>query len=230
MRNLLDMTKKRTRKPKIEVATELSVDAPELTAIELLLADFISMQKAEEMASAGFSMSSIASALEIPTGKFTAWIRKGKDCEESDPNIPEVALWKRLAKAWAIAKGLAEAKVAQVDPKFFLSRGPARMLGDDWAEDGSSGAKVQKETLDVTQDFVTALKNLRLRGHDLNEIIDNDMMEVKVDRQEKAVDLLEKRGITHVAPALPGPLARQTIELDNILKLERVFDDKKQQR
>jgi hypothetical protein len=227
MWNLLDMTKKRTPKPKINIDTELVVEPPEPTGVESLLADFISMQKAEEMASAGFSMSSIAHALQIPSNRFTAWIRKGKDCEESEPNIPEVRLWKTLAKSWAIAKGLAEAKVAQVDPKFFLSRGPARMLGDDWSDDASSGSSVKKETLDVTVDFIDALKNLRARGHSLDEIIDNDLMEVRVDRQEKPVDLLEKRGITHVAPALPGPLARQTIELDNILQLERLVDDKK---
>lgn len=229
MRNLLTMTKKRTKKPDLNLDSSLEVVPPEPTGVELLLSDFVSMQKAEEMASAGFSMSSIANALQIPANRFRAWVHKGKDCEETEPNLPEVRLWKTLAKSWAIAKGLAEAKVAQIDPKFFLSRGPARMLGDDWSDDASSGSSVKKDTLDVTVDFVEALKNLRARGHSLDEIIDNDMMEVKVDRQEKPVDLLEKRGITHIAPALPGPLAKQTIELDNILQLERIIDDKKRQ-
>jgi hypothetical protein len=71
----------------------------------------------------------------------------------------------------------------------------------------------------------TALRRLREQGCDLNEIIDNDLLTVKVDRQEKPVDLLEKHGITHTAPALPGPLAQKTVELDQILQLQRNFDD-----
>lgn len=191
------------------------------TEVETLLSDFIAMQKAEEMASAGFSMSAIAAALSIPAQRFITWVKRGKENEESSPNMPEVHLWKHLAKAWAIAKGLAEAKVAQVDPKFFLTRGPARLLGDDWSEETSEGAKHAKETLDVTADFMTALKRLREHGHDLNEIIDNNLMTVKVDRQEKPVDLLEKHGINQIMPALPSPLAKQTLELDSILQLER---------
>lgn len=221
------MTKKRTKKPALSIDENLMVPVAEPTRIELLLQDFIAMQKAEEMASVGFSMSSIASALEIPASQFIAWIRKGKENEEHSPNLPEVKLWKQLAKSWAVAKGLAESRIAQVDPKYFLTHGPAKLLGNDWDDDNSSGAQVKKETLDVTEDFVTALKALRERGHDLNEIIDNGLMTVKVDRQEKPVDLLEKHGITHIAPALPGPLAKQTLQVDQILQLQRTFDEQK---
>ena len=221
------MTKKRTKKTDLTLDENLMVPVVEPTKIELLLQDFISMQKAEEMASVGFSMSSIAAALELPASQFIAWIRKGKDNEEHFPNLPEVKLWKHLAKAWAVAKGLSESKLAQVDPKFFLTRGPARLLGNDWDDENAGNASVKKESLDVTEDFVTALKALRERGHDLNEIIDNGMMTVKVDRQEKPVDLLEKHGITHIAPALPGPLAKQTLEVDNILQIQRTFDEQK---
>jgi len=219
------MTKKRTKKIDIPIDETLEAIISEPTRIELLLQDFISMQKAKEMASVGFSMSSIAAALEIPASQFIGWIRKGKDNEEHSPNLPEVKLWKHLAKAWAVAKGLSESKLAQVDPKFFLTRGPAKLLGNDWDDDASSGAQHKKESLDVGEDFITALKALRERGHDLNEIIDNGLMTIKVDRQEKPVDLLEKHGITHIAPALPGPLAKQTIALDEILKIQRTFDD-----
>ena len=220
------MTKKRTKKPTVELDETLPVPTKELSNVEILLSDFIAMQKAEEMASVGFSMSAIAAALGIPAQRFIAWVKKGKEFEEDSPNMPEVILWKHLAKAWAVAKGLAESKVAQVDPKFFLTRGPARLLGDDWSEEASEGSKTAKETLDVSGDFITALKRLREHGHDLNEIIDNNLMTVRVDREEKPVDLLEKHGITHIQPALPGPLAQKTMELDNLLQLQRNFDDK----
>lgn len=219
------MTRKRTKKPELVIDENLTTTTTDLTEVELFLADFIAMQKSEEMASVGFSMSAIASALGIPAQRFINWVKRGKEHEEDSPNMPEVRLWKHLAKGWAVAKGLAESKVAQVDPKFFLTRGPARMLGDDWSEESSEGNKVAKETLDVTADFMTALRRLREQGCDLNEIIDNDLLTVKVDRQEKPVDLLEKHGITHTAPALPGPLAQKTVELDQILQLQRKFDE-----
>jgi hypothetical protein len=221
------MTKKRTKKPDIEIDENLLAPTKDLTDVELFLADFIAMQKSEEMASVGFSMSAIAAALGIPAQRFITWVKRGKEQEEDSPYMPEVILWKHLAKGWAVAKGLAESKVAQVDPKFFLTRGPARMLGDDWSEESSEGSRTTKETLDVTTDFMTALRRLREQGYDLNEIIDNDLLSIKVDRQEKPIDILEKHGINHTAPALPGPLAQKAMELDQVLQLQRNFDEPK---
>lgn len=216
------MTTKRFKKPKIEVDADPVDVVPIIpTTLEMLLADFVAMNKAVELASVGFSMSSIAASFQIPVPTFISWIKKGKANEDTSPNMPEVILWKELSKGWAVAKGLAESKLAAVDPKFFLTRGPARMLGDDWDEDYSGNANKQKETLDVTADFVTALKRLRERGHDLNEIIDNNLLSVKTEHEEKPVDLLEKHGITQVHKGLPGPLAQKTVQLDEILKLER---------
>jgi hypothetical protein len=221
------MTTKRFKKPKVEITTDPSEVEPLIpTTVELLLADFVAMDKAVELASVGFSMSSIAASLQIPVPTFISWIRKGKTNEEASPRMPEVILWKELSKGWAVAKGLAESKLAAVDPKFFLTRGPARLLGDDWDDEVSSSAIKEKETLDITEDFVTALKRLRERGHDLNEIIDNNLLSVKVDHEDKPVDLLEKHGITQVHKGLPGPLAQKTIELDQILNLERNIDGK----
>lgn len=219
------MTTKRFKKPEITLETDGTEVAPSnLTKIELLLDDYIAMNKAIELASVGFSMSSIAASFQIPAQTFIAWIKKGKANEETSPNLPEVILWKELSKGWAVAKGLAESKLAAVDPKFFLTRGPARLLGDDWDEDYGSSGHSEKETLDVTQDFLTALKRLRERGHDLNEIIDNDLLSVKTEHEDKPVDLLEKHGITQVHKGLPGPLAQKTVQLDDILKLERDID------
>jgi len=213
------------RKPKkpVEVPIDYLISTPEkdLTPIEILLNDSFTMEKAVEYASAGFSVSSIANMIGVPSSTFSIWIKKGKQLEEENPNIPEVILWKQLAKGWATAKGLAEAKVSQTDPKFFLTRGPAKLLGDDWAEDTVTDKVQSKETLDVTQDFVTALKALRERGHDLNEIIDNNLL-MKVEYQEKPVDVDAKDVITQqMNKALPSPFAKQTLELDMVLDLER---------
>lgn len=226
MRNLLTpyrkyMTKKRFKKPDVPVEAELPTPDYVPTTVELLLADHILMQKAVEMAAAGFSMSSIAASVGIPASTFVKWIKKGKANEEDNPNDPEVLLWKELSKGWAIAKGLAESTLSKVDPKFFLTRGPARLLGDDWSEESSSPTK-NKETLDVTEDFLTALKRLRERGFDLNEIIDNNLLSLKTESVErKEVDLLQEHGINQVQKALPGPLAQEAHKLDNILNLER---------
>lgn len=221
------MTKKRL--PKKEVPIEYMVLPPEpASPIQNLLDDSILMKQLFDLASTGFSMSSIAAYAGIPSSTFIRWIKQGKAMEEEQPNMPEVILWKELSKGWATAKGLAEAKLSQVDPKYFLTHGPARLLGDDWDEDMSGAANKVKETLDVTQDFVTALKRLRERGHDLNEIIDNNLMEVKVDRTEKPVDLLEKNGITNEMPiGLPGPFAKKTVELNELLNLETDTNVKK---
>lgn len=219
------MTKKRPPKKDL-IIEQIELPIQQLTPLENLLADSIAMKQAFELASAGFSMSSIAATLGFPTTTFIMWIKKGKSLEEESPNSPEVILWKELSKGWATAKGLAEAKLAQVDPKFFLTRGPARLLGDDWDEDISGQANKTKETLDVGADFITALKSLREHGHDLNEIIDNDLLSVRVDHKDKPVDILEKHGITDKAQVgLPGPFAKKTIELDNLLNLERKIDE-----
>jgi hypothetical protein len=219
------MTTKRFKKPELEMTVDpVDVEPTMPATVELLLDDFVAMNKAVELASVGFSMSSIASSLQIPVPTFISWIKKGKANEEVSPRMPEVILWKELSKGWAVAKGLAESKLASVDPKFFLTRGPARLLGDDWDEDVSGNANEEKETLDITEDFITALKRLRERGHDLNEIIDNNLLSVKVEHEDKPVDLLEKHGITQVHKGLPGPLAQKTAELDQILNLERNID------
>jgi hypothetical protein len=220
------MTRKRFKKPEIPVEETLPTAEHIPSTVETLLSDFVAMQKAVEMAQAGFSMSSIAASLSIPVNTFISWIKKGRSNEEEVPNMPEVILWRELSKGWAIAKGLAEANLSKMDPKFFLTRGPARLLGDDWDEDTSSAANKQKETLDVTADFITALKRLRERGHDLNEIIDHDMLTIKTDHTDKPVDLLEKHGINQVPKALPGPMANQAMQIDSILNLERVIDAK----
>lgn len=218
------MTKKRFQKPEIPVDPNPPLEEYVPRTIETLLMDHIAVTKAVEMASAGFSMSSIAAALEIPVQTFIGWVKKGKSNEEELPNMPEVILWRELAKGWSIAKGLAEASLSKVDPKFFLTRGPARMLGDDWDEDTSIGANKKKETLEVTADFITALKRLRERGHDLNEIIDHNMLTIKNEHEDKPVDLLEKHGITSNVKALPGPLAKQTMDIELLLNPERVID------
>ena len=227
MWNLLDMTKKRPPKKNLPVEP-IELPPLPLTPLENLLNDFIKMKEICELASAGFSMSSIAASVEIPVTTFTLWVKKGKTLEESDPNIPEVMLWKALAKHWATAKGLAEAKVAQVDPKFFLTRGPARLLGDDWSDESVESTVKEKETLDVTGDFLTALRRLRENGHDLNEIIDSNLA-MKVEYVEKPVDLLTKHGIKEEKPiGLPTPMAKQTLQLDALLNIERPIIDVKE--
>lgn len=214
------MTKKRQPKKDIPIE-QIPVPFLEPTQLEILLADTMLMREAVDLASAGFSSSSIAAKLGLSATKFIAWIRKGKALEDESPNSPEVILWKEMSKGWATAKGLAEASLAQKDPKYFLTRGPARLLGDDWDEDTSAQANKTKETLDVSEDFITALKALRNQGYDLNEIIDKNMMTVNVEHKEKPVDLLEKHGITDKVPVgLPGPFAKKTIELDTLLNLE----------
>jgi hypothetical protein len=222
------MTKKRA--PKKEVPVEYMLLPPEASSpIQNLLDDSVLMKQLVDLASTGFSMSSIAAYASIPSSTFIRWVKQGKALEEEQPNLPEVILWKELSKGWATAKGLAEAKLSQVDPKYFLTHGPAKFLGNDWDEEASGTVTNAKETLDVTQDFVTALKRLRERGHDLNEIIDNNLMEVKVDRTEKPVDLLEKNGITNNVPVgLPGPFAKKTVELNELLNLETEPNVKKQ--
>lgn len=219
------MTKKRSPKKDLPIE-HVQLPIQEATPLENLIADSVAMKQAFELASAGFSMSSIAATLSFPTTTFILWVKKGKALEEESPNAPEVILWKELSRGWATAKGLAEAKLAQVDPKFFLTRGPARLLGDDWDEDTSSQANKTKETLDVGADLITALKALREQGHDLNEIIDKNTLSIVVEHKDKPVDLLEKHGITDKQPVgLPGPFAKKTIELDNLLNLERVVNE-----
>lgn len=228
MRNLLAMTKKRAPKKNIPVEP-IPLPPEPLTPLENLLNDFIKMKEICELAAAGFSMSSIAASIEIPVTTFTSWIKKGKAVEESDPNCPEVTLWKTLAKHWATAKGLAEAKLAQTNPQFFLTRGPARLLGDDWSDEANGETVKPKETLDVTGDFMTALRRLRESGHDLNEIIDANLT-LKVEYVEKPVDLLAKHGITEQKPVgLPTPMAKQTLQLDALLNIERTTIDVQEQ-
>lgn len=229
MRNLLAMTKKRTPKKNLPVEP-IQLPPEPLTPLENLLNDFIKMKEICELAAAGFSMSSIAASVEISVTTFTSWVKKGKSLEESEPNCPEVILWKALAKHWATAKGLAEAKLAQTKPEFFLTRGPARLLGDDWSDEQEGSAIKQKETLDVTGDFLTALRRLRESGHDLNEIIDANSLTMKVEYVDKPVDLLTKHGITEERPiGLPTPLAKQTLQLDTLLNIERQTIDVQEQ-
>jgi len=220
------MARKRFKAPEIPLEPEIVVEQYVPGTVETLLSDFVAMQKAVDMAQAGFSMSSIASSLGIPAANFINWIKKGKTNESDNPGMPEVMLWRELARGWAIAKGLAESNLSKMDPKFFLTRGPARLLGDDWDEDTSGSANKTKETLDVTVDLLTALKRLRERGFDLNEIIDKDLLSTKSDYQDKPIDLLEKHGINTVTTGLPGPLAQSTAQLDCILNLEREPDGK----
>lgn len=215
----------RAKKPKELVQKVPEVPVTKITIVEPkskireLLDDDVKMAKADELAQAGFSVSSIASALGIPGTTFQKWIKMGKQLQEDAPTDDTVILFQRLAKSWATARGLAELSLLQRNPEFYLTRGPGALLGDDWAEESKEEVKDQAQ-LEVGSQFIDALKLLRKQGYDLNTIIDNDTLALNIGAPNQATNNLLEQKVDPPRFTLPGELGKNVAELEQVLDLK----------
>lgn len=216
----------RKRKPKNEIVEEVNnslsnIAIPqEITEIEELVMNPIKRKVITEWASVGGTLGTIAAQLGLSLFKVKSWIERGKEefhKNEKDTS-PYAELWRIVSSGLATARGLAEAKVAAIDPKFFLTKGPARLLGNDWEE---ADEELQESKLQVGIEFVQALKLLRKQGFDLNEIIDKDKLDImiKPEAQEDANNVLEQEGIITLNQGLPGSLQNMVEDIENKLNL-----------
>ena len=205
-----------TKPPKVEM---IPVEDTFVPAINKLLDNERLMRQAEEWASIGMSVSSIAAKLKIATSTFNKWINDGKKFAVTDPAAPEAILFTRLADGWATARGIAEASLAQTKPEIFLTRGPGKLLGDDWIEQKGTTQSEESGKLNIGSEFLVSLKLLREQGVDLNEIIDNDKMQL-IGVAPPTKTLLEEKGIENKITSLPGKLRADTLLLEQTLDMK----------
>lgn len=205
-----------TKPPTVELVPVKDTFVP---AINKLLDNERLMRQAEEWASIGMSVSSIAAKLKIPTSTFNKWINDGKKFAVTDPLAPEAILFTRLADGWATARGIAEASLAQTKPEIFLTRGPGKLLGDDWIEQKGTAQSEENSKLNIGSEIIESLKLLRDQGVDLNEIIDNDRMQM-IGVAPPTKNLLEEKGIENKITSLPGKLRADTLLLEQTLDMK----------
>lgn len=205
-----------TKPPKVEL---IPVEDTFVPAINKLLDNERLMKQAEEWASIGMSVSSIAAKLKIATSTFNKWINDGKKFAVTDPAAPEAILFTRLADGWATARGIAEASLAQTKPEIFLTRGPGKLLGDDWIEQKGTAQSEDNSKLNIGSEIIESLKLLRDQGVDLNEIIDNDRMQM-IGVAPPTKNLLEEKGIENKITSLPGKLRADTLLLEQTLDMK----------
>jgi hypothetical protein len=202
------------------VPVELTVPLEDkVPAINRLIEDDDRMHKAIEWAKIGFSVSSIAAQLKIPGATFNKWINDGKNLAVTDPGAPEAILFTALAEGWAIARGLAEASLAQSKPEIFLTRGPGKLLGDDWIESKGSVQDENANKLNIGSEIIESFKLLREQGIDLNDIIDNDKLQL-IGVAPPPKTLLEEKNIESKITSLPGKLRQETLLLEQTLDLK----------
>lgn len=207
-----------TEPPTFEVIKAEVVEQP-MTKLEKLLNDPVKLNQATEYAKLGASSSTIASRIGMPIAAFCKWMVEGKKKQEDDPGSPEARLFSIMADAWSNARTLAEASLAQRDPLTFLTRGPGRLLGDDWVEQVETVAVEEKDTLQVGTEFVDALKLLRQQGIDLNEIIDKDQLTLNTNAP-KSKPAIENKATEVQVNNLPGELGAKATALQQILNLK----------
>jgi hypothetical protein len=205
-----------TKPPKVEL---VPVEDTFISPINKLLDNERLMKQAEEWASIGMSVSSIAAKLKIPTSTFNKWINDGKKFSVLDPGAPEAILFTRLADGWATARGIAEASLAQTKPEIFLTRGPGKLLGDDWIEQKGTAQSEDNSKLNIGSELIDSLKLLRKQGVDLNEIIDNDKLQL-IGVAPPTKTLLEEKGIESKVTSLPGKLRADTLLLEQTLDMK----------
>lgn len=204
-----------------EVLVIPNVVDPELKPILDILANNSLIEKIIDLASAGASIGSIAASLKISSSFFTKWIHKGMQDSEANMNTPYRELWDLIAPCLAIARTLAERTLSERDPKYYLTHGPGKLLGEDWQEKAGNQVDPDSMKLEMGQDFLIAMKLLRQQGVDLNQIIDSDSLTVNTSAPPKAESLLEKHGMGIISnPSLPGPIASKADQLDQTLNLE----------
>jgi hypothetical protein len=190
-----------------------------ISSINKLIEDDNLMSDACEWASVGFSVSSIAAKLKIPGPTFNKWINDGKTLASTDPGAPEAILFTKLAEGWAIARGLAEASLAQCKPEIFLTRGPGKLLGDDWIESKGTVQDESANKLNIGSEIIESFKLLREQGIDLNDIIDNDRLQL-IGVAPATKTLLEEKNIDSKITSLPGKLRQDTLLLEQTLDLK----------
>jgi hypothetical protein len=205
-------------KPKAIVIDHIDKEE-NIPAINKLLDNETMMQEACTLASAGFSVSTLAAKLKIPTSTFNKWINDGQQLSVIDPGAPEAMLYTRLAEHWAVARGLAEASLAQTKPEIFLTRGPGRLLGNDWAETKDEKTVAEGDKLQIGVEIIESFKLLREQGIDLNDIIDNDKLSL-IGIAPPTKTLLEEIGIDKTITSLPGKLRSETALLEETLNLK----------
>jgi len=171
----------------------------------------------ESYANAGFTISTIAARINISERTFRKWVLQGKEDHALEQPTLHARLWSLLSKGWATARGLAESRVAEMDPKWFLTRGPSKLLGEDWT-DTTEKEEQQQLRLEVGTEMVQALKILRNQGIDLNEIIDKDMLTLNTSINEK--DESTKKVSEEIKTlGLPGQLSDIADNLEQHLNL-----------
>lgn len=219
----------RKKKLVLEDKNLIAVDAQiDTTPIEdwdnvgplIILEDSKAIANLVRYAEIGGSLGSIAARLKIPQGVFFKWVAKGQDDQINKKVTPYSELWELLSVALSDARLNAETILAIKDPKYYLTHGPGKLLGDDWSDVQETKEDEEGKTLKVSQDIIAAMKLLRLQGIDLNEIIDNDKLTTKSDAPSNPEEsLLERNGIV-LTKGLPTELANVADNLDRKLKLE----------
>jgi hypothetical protein len=204
-----------TKPPQVDL---IVYDENVIPPINKLIDDDMLMKRACELASTGASVSSLAAMLKIPAPTFRKWISDGQALHITDPGAPEAILYERLAESWGIARILAEAALAQTKPEFFLTRGPGKLLGDDWIEQKGTTQTEDQNKLHIGAEIIESFKLLREQGIDLNDIIDNDKLEL-IGVAPPAKTLLEEKGIDKKVTSLPGKLRQDAAILEQTLDL-----------
>jgi hypothetical protein len=184
-----------------------------------LLEDEDKLRVIDDFTKAGWSLGTLAGMLDLKYSTLRRWVLRGRDEHQEKVHSAYVELWVKLSKGWSVARGLAESTIAKIDPKFFLMKGPGKLLGDDWEDDAVEEETEDKHSLVVAgAEFITALKSLRKQGLDLNQIIDNDMLSINTQVDQKVQTVEETVGIG-VTQGLPGPLEELVQQADKAFGL-----------
>lgn len=145
---------------------------------------------------AGASIGSAAHGSGLTRRQVDAAYRQGMTSGGSK----ESQRFARMVKeAIAESRILAEAALKERDPKWWLSRGPALLLGDDWA-DKAEGEAASSKALVEQEDLCAALEALHSSGISIDSIIGRGLLRpmlqgklVEGDRiaEPKAAGLIE---------------------------------------
>lgn len=190
----------------------LGLPAPVLTLVEItpekvktqlskILSDKGLVKLINERAAIGCSLGSIAATLQVPYGVFQSWVLTGR--EESSKYDPEFAktdemeLWGIISDGWGKARTVCEGMVMQTNPEKFLTSKASKLLGDDWVEENVAvDENSTSMKLDMGLELIDTLKALRAQHVDLNEVIDQDKLSLRVTPgPKKATDVLEAHNL-----------------------------------
>lgn len=124
-----------------------------------------------------------AEAIGISERTFRSWISQGSEDAKADEDTFFSRFYYDIRRATALCRADRERKIAETDPKTWLSKGPGRMFGNEWGK---------QETREVEREQ-DAIEGIIIKQQQI-EVQQESKIELDAKEQLEAIEAMEAAG------------------------------------